>query len=111
MTTTWLPWSKAKMDVVKGPLWYSGPVTRCTPSCGMRRSAPNPAIGSHVAGWVATMSFGRPVLPPEVGALNAAPTAAGSGSDASDGSGANPPGTVGRPGISDGSTPTTSEGC
>jgi len=32
---------------------------------------------SHVAGCVATMSFGRPVLPPEVGALNDAPITAG----------------------------------
>ena len=45
-------------------------VTRCTPSSGIRSSVANPAMASHVAGCVATMSFGRPVLPPEVGALN-----------------------------------------
>ena len=75
----------------------------------MRSSAANPATASHVAGCVATMSFGRPVLPPEVGALNAAAITAGSGSADSDGSGSKPAGTAARPGASDGSTPTTSE--
>ena len=56
------------------------------------------------------MSFGRPVLPPDVGALNDAAIDGGSGSDDSDASGSKPAGTVGRPGASDGSTPTTSEG-
>ena len=65
---------------------------------------------SHVAGCVAMMSFGRPVLPPEVGALNDAPITSGSESDGSEESGSNPAGTVVRPGASDGSTPTTREG-
>jgi len=56
------------------------------------------------------MSFGRPVLPPDVGALNDAPTTAGSGWDGRDASGSKPAGTVARPGASDGSTPTTSAG-
>src|SRR5207249_10875136 len=56
------------------------------------------------------MSFGRPVLPPDVGALNDAPISGGNGSDDSDASGWNRPGIVVRPGVSDGSTPTTSEG-
>src|SRR5438093_10527675 len=56
------------------------------------------------------MSFGRPVLPPDVGALNDAPTTGGSGSDGSDESGSKPPGTVVRLGASAGSTPTTSAG-
>ena len=47
-------------DVVNGPLWYSGPVTRCTPSSGIRSSVAKPASASHTAGCVATMSFGRP---------------------------------------------------
>src|SRR5215472_7268078 len=67
-------------------------------------------MGSHVAGWVATISFGRPVLPPEVGALKDAAAAGGSGPDASDASGSKLAGTVFRPGASDGSTPTTSDG-
>ncbi len=56
------------------------------------------------------MSFGRPVLPPEVGALNDAATTGGSGSADSDASGSKPAGTVGRPDASAGSTPTTSAG-
>src|SRR5262245_33507751 len=56
------------------------------------------------------MSFGRPVLPPDVGALNDAAISGGNGSDDSDASGWNPPATVVRPGASDGSTPTTSDG-
>src|SRR5438034_11473609 len=56
------------------------------------------------------MSFGRPVLPPEVGALNDAPITSGSESDGSEESGSNPAGTVVRPGASDGSTPSTREG-
>ena len=56
------------------------------------------------------MSFGTPVLPPDVGALNDAAIAGGSGSAASDGAGSKPAGTVGRPDASEGSTPTTSEG-
>ena len=56
------------------------------------------------------MSLGRPVLPPDVGALNDAATTGGSGSVDSDGSGSKPAGIVVRPGVSDGSTPTTSDG-
>ncbi len=56
------------------------------------------------------MSFGRPVLPPDVGALKDAPISGGNGSDDSDASGWNRPEIVVRPGVSDGSTPTTSEG-
>src|SRR6266545_7875317 len=80
------------------------------PFCGILSSAANPAIPSHVAVCVATMSLGLPVLPPDVGALNDAPITPGSGSDDSDGPGLNPTGTVVRPGASDGSTPTTSDG-
>src|SRR5713226_7609701 len=56
------------------------------------------------------MSFGLPVLPPDVGALNDAATTGGKGSDSSDESGSKPTGIVVLPGVSDGSTPTTSEG-
>src|SRR6185295_9028538 len=56
------------------------------------------------------MSFGRPVLPPDVGALNDAPISGGNGSDDREASGRKPPGIVVRPGVSDGSTPTMSEG-
>src|SRR5262245_44475536 len=56
------------------------------------------------------MSFGRPVLPPDVGALNDAPISAGNGSDDSVASGWKPPRIAVRPGASDGSTPTTSDG-
>ena len=110
ITTRWFPASKASSDVVNGPLWYSGPVTRWTPSRGMRSSAANPSSGSHAAGCVATISFGRPVLPPDVGALNEAAITGGNGSDEIDASGAKPAGIVARPGASPGSTPTTSDG-
>ena len=56
------------------------------------------------------MSFGRPVLPPDVGALNDWAMRAGSGSGDIERSGVKPAGTDGRPGASDGSIPTTSEG-
>jgi hypothetical protein len=59
---------------------------------------------------VATISLGRPVLPPEVGAFHEPGTTEGSGSSASAASGSNPAGAAGRPGTSDGSTPTTSAG-
>src|SRR5262245_23807276 len=56
------------------------------------------------------MSLGRPVLPPEVGALNDAEIAGGSASDDTEAAGTKPAGTDARPGVSLGSTPTTSEG-
>src|SRR5215831_10774196 len=95
---------------MKGPLWYSGPVTRCTPSAGMRSTVAKGDTASHTAAWVATISLGRPVLPPDVGALNEAATAGGSGSADVDEGGAKPAGSVARPGASCASTPTTSDG-
>src|SRR5262245_61234951 len=56
------------------------------------------------------MSFGRPVLPPDVGALNDVAIAGGNGAEDTDRFGSKPPGSVGRPRASAGSTPTTSEG-
>src|SRR5437660_10652378 len=56
------------------------------------------------------MSFGRPVLPPDVGALNDAATSGGNASERTDSSGSKPAGIVVRPGVSAGSTPTTREG-
>src|SRR5438445_13033651 len=73
-------------------------------------SVANPSIDSHTPAWVATISFGRPVLPPDVGALNDAAVTGGNGSAGSAASGSKPAGTVARPGVSDGSTPTTSDG-
>src|SRR5512145_3441979 len=52
------------------------------------------------------MSFGLPVLPPDVGALNDAETTGVSESEDSAASGSKPTGTVGLPGASAGSTPT-----
>src|SRR4029450_1085936 len=46
----------------------------------MRSTVAKPEIASQVARWVATMSLGRPVLPPDVGALNEAGTSGGNGS-------------------------------
>ena len=59
---------------------------------------------------MATISLGRPVLPPEVRAFHEPGTTGGSASSASVTSGSNPAGTAGRPGTSAGSTPTTSAG-
>src|SRR5207245_805065 len=52
----------------------------------------------------------RPVLPPDVGALNDAATSGGNASERTDSSGSKPAGIVVRPGVSAGSTPTTREG-
>ncbi len=53
------------------------------------------------------MILGRPVLPPDVGALSDGPTTVGSGPSASAGSARNPTGTAGHPA---GANPTTSAG-
>ena len=63
---------------------------------------------SMVAGVPATMSFGRPVLPPEVGAFHAVAIRSGSASHDSAGSGSKRGGTVDRPATEDSGTPTTS---
>ena len=67
-STTWLPASSAVTDHMNGPLWYSGPgismraVRRHHQQRRSRRDRSAPALVSRI-------SFGRPVLPPDVIAL------------------------------------------
>src|SRR5690349_1303496 len=49
-----------------GPLWASGPVIRTQPSGRTQISVPAGPTFSNRAGWLAAISFGRPVLPPLV---------------------------------------------
>ena len=71
-------------------MWYSGPVARCTPSVVMPNPAAVSATDSVTAGPPATISFGRPVLPPEVGAFHALAAFGGSGASESVGIGLEP---------------------
>src|SRR5687768_10823000 len=80
-STTRLPASSAPQHHTAGPLWYSGPgMTRHPPSTNPKRFG---ASGSSSAGSPATMSLGRPVEPPDVGAFQAGDTASGSGPSSS----------------------------
>ena len=77
MTTTWAPSSRARAEVRNGPLWNSGPVVSTVPPGGRPSNGARPTTSSYTAGCPATISFGRPVLPPEVGAFQAGATARG----------------------------------
>ena len=79
------------VDRLNGALWYSGPGTRCVSSRSMRNTSERRS-GSSLPSCPATISFGRPVLPPEVGAFHEGATTSGSGSSASPESGAKPAG-------------------
>ena len=68
------------------------------------------ASGSQSAGSPDTMSFGRPVDPPEVGAFQAGEVTSGRGSSGRSGSGRYPAGSVRRPSASSGGTPMTTDG-
>ena len=100
MTTTWFPMSSAATEKLSGPLWYSGPLARCTPSGVMPNARAVSAWPAVMLGPPATMSLGRPVLPPDVGAFHAAATFTGSGASDSSGSGVKPAGIQVRPGAS-----------
>src|ERR687892_2045705 len=76
-TTTWLPHSRAWHDHTMGPLWYRGPGMTRQPS-GRLRSGTGPS-GSSTLGSPDTISLGRPVDPPDVGAFQAGDTASGKG--------------------------------
>ncbi len=97
ITTTWFPVNSAATEKESGPLWYSGPVARCTPSVVMPNPAAVSATDSVTAAPPATISFGRPVLPPEVGAFHAFAAFGGSGASESSGSGSNPAAHTGAP--------------
>ena len=68
---------------MNGPLWYSGAVARCMPLGSIAISSPTASRTWAAAGWVETMSFGRPVLPPEVGAFQLAAIRGSSGASSS----------------------------
>src|SRR5439155_22316059 len=103
ITTRWLPLNRPCMENTNGALWYSGPGTSCTPLGCMLKTAANPALsGAVVPSCPATMILGRPVLPPDVGAFQAAATRSGNGSSDTSGAGSKPPGTLARPGWSPG---------
>src|SRR5438132_6998749 len=94
---------------MKGPLWYSGPGITSVPSGVIIRSGF--ASGSIKAGAVLRISFGRPVLPPEVIPFQGSDTVSrrASGSPVA-GGGVQPGGRHAEPGWSAGSTPTMTAG-
>src|SRR3954453_13174167 len=74
----WLPRIRAVHDHTTGPLWYSGPgITRQPSSLIISGDGWSGSIND---GSPATISLGRPVDPPDVGAFHAGDTASGSGS-------------------------------
>src|SRR5512132_2463257 len=77
-STTLQPHSSAWHDQTTGPLWYSGPGMTRQPR-GVVRSGAGPS-GSIRLRSPDTISLGRPVDPPDVGAFHAGDTASGSGS-------------------------------
>src|ERR1700722_20855696 len=76
-TTMWLPPSQAEHDHTTGPLWYSGAGMTRQPSGGPIRRGTS---ASKDAGSPDTISLGRPVDPPDVGAFHAGDVTSGSGS-------------------------------
>ena len=97
------------VERLNGALWYSGPGTRWQSSRSMRNTIERRS-GSNLPSCPATISFGRPVLPPEVGAFHDGATTSGNGASSSDESGTKPAGTHTRPGWSASSAPTTIAG-
>src|SRR4051794_6487725 len=73
-TTTWLPARSALTDQIRGPLWYSGPGITMQPVGDPKTPG---AASSNSAGSPDTISFGRPVEPPDVGAFQAGEIASG----------------------------------
>ena len=67
MSTIVEPLSSPAMALVNGPLWYSGPgMSTVPPGRCFHTIDPN---GSTTPACAETISLGRPVLPPEAGAL------------------------------------------
>src|SRR4051812_50045614 len=107
-TTTWLPYSSAPHDHTIGPLWYSGPGSTNAPS---RVKSNGDADSSSITdGSPETISFGRPVEPPDVGAFQAGEIASGSGPSSRSAGETEPSGRQARPGDVPGATPTTTLG-
>ena len=103
-TTTWLPVSSAWHDQTAGPLWYSGPGITRHPSNDIANGGG--ASVSIIDGSPDTISFGRPVEPPDVGAFQAGDTASGSGPSSRSSGDRYPSGRQIGPSIAPGSTPT-----
>ena len=72
---TWLPDTSASDEIENGALWYSTPGITHAERAGSWNWA---ASVSNTPGLVARMIFGRPVLPPEVGAFQCVVIASGS---------------------------------
>src|SRR5216110_2500623 len=91
-----------------GPLWYRGPGISAVLVSSRRQKA----ISSQFTnpGRPDTISFGRPVLPPDVGAFHAGETRSGSGPSSSASSTSVSALTHARPATSPGSARTTSAG-
>ena len=68
-STRWLPCISPSVAQTAGPLWYSGPGT--TMHSSGRTCSIDATSVSRTAGSPDTISFGRPVLPPDVGAFQA----------------------------------------
>ena len=91
---------------MNGALWCSGAVTaKTSPGPPIRSRSARAVTSSVQPAAPATMIFGRPVLPPDVGAFQLGGSAAGSGSGERAGSGVQVGGSDGR---SAASRPTTS---
>src|SRR5438552_8728915 len=106
-TTTWLPASHAAHDHTRGPLWYSGPGMTMHPSGEASIAGPS---SFHSAGSPDTISLGRPVEPPEVGAFHAGDVTSGNGPSSRPGSGRYPTGSARRPPATCSPTPITAAG-
>ena len=107
ISTTWLPSSIAQVVATNGPLWASGPVIRTQPSRRRCTRAPAGPTSSDNAGWVAPISFGRPVLPPLVMSFHSGETPRVNGPA---GRSRGTDSRTGRVCPSDGGAPTTSAG-
>ena len=95
------------MATENGPLWASGPVIRTQPSGRTQISAPAGPTFSNTAGWLAAISFGRPVLPPLVISFQSGATP---GVNSPEGSSAGTSSRTGREPLSADGTPTTRAG-
>ena len=91
------PSVRPQIEPRNGALWYSGPVITTAPSSVMPSRRANGSAVVRSAGCSATISLGRPVLPPEVLTFQADAAPWSTKSSDSDGSGSNPAGSDGWP--------------
>ena len=78
ISTRWCPCSSPMANVVNSVLWLSGTDTKLTsPGCAPSGA---PIVGGTLLSLPASMSLGRPVLPPDAMDFHTGETASGSGS-------------------------------